>query len=83
MFYKDVCHAVTDAAVVHIVCSEGEEGCKKQLDRVLSIWQERAVYENDLLEKLSEVLRKYTWRCCDPKLYVIFNKFTGNFLMLK
>ncbi|XP_049331432.1 uncharacterized protein slc30a8 isoform X3 [Astyanax mexicanus] len=38
------------------VSSEGEDGCKKQLDRVLSIWQERAVYENDVLEKLTEVL---------------------------
>ncbi|XP_015227793.1 regulation of nuclear pre-mRNA domain-containing protein 1A-like [Cyprinodon tularosa] len=35
---------------------EGEEGCKKQLGRVLSIWQERAVYENSLLEQLSQVL---------------------------
>ncbi|XP_054909600.1 regulation of nuclear pre-mRNA domain-containing protein 1A-like [Poeciliopsis prolifica] len=35
---------------------EGEEGCKKQLGRVLSIWQERAVYDNNLLEQLSEVL---------------------------
>ncbi|KAF5890059.1 zinc transporter 8-like, partial [Clarias magur] len=38
------------------VFSEGEEGCKKHLERVLSIWQERAVYENDLLEKLVVVL---------------------------
>ncbi|XP_076865182.1 proton-coupled zinc antiporter SLC30A8 isoform X3 [Brachyhypopomus gauderio] len=38
------------------VSSEGEDGCKKQLDRVLSIWHERGVYENDLLDKLSEVL---------------------------
>ncbi|MEQ2230004.1 Regulation of nuclear pre-mRNA domain-containing protein 1A [Ilyodon furcidens] len=38
---------------------EGEEGCKKQLGRVLSIWQERAVYENNLLEQLSQVLCKF------------------------
>lgn len=50
---------VTDPIYSHIMCSEGEEGCKKHLDRVLSIWQERAVYENDLLDKLSVVLRKY------------------------
>ncbi|KAK7899123.1 hypothetical protein WMY93_019976 [Mugilogobius chulae] len=34
----------------------GEEGCKKQLGRVLSIWQERAVYENNLLNQLSQIL---------------------------
>ncbi|KAF3833850.1 hypothetical protein F7725_025054 [Dissostichus mawsoni] len=33
---------------------DGEEGCKKQLGRVLSIWQERAVYENILLDQLSQ-----------------------------
>lgn len=37
---------------------DGEEGCKKQLGRVLSIWQERAVYENNLLDQLSQVLCK-------------------------
>ncbi|XP_061753112.1 regulation of nuclear pre-mRNA domain-containing protein 1A-like isoform X2 [Nerophis ophidion] len=35
---------------------DGEDGCKKQLGRVLSIWQERAVYDNDLLDQLSQVL---------------------------
>lgn len=39
---------------------DGEEGCKKQLGRVLSIWQERAVYENNLLEQLSQVLCELT-----------------------
>lgn len=39
---------------------EGEEGCKKQLGRVWSIWQERAVYENNLLDQLSQVLCKLT-----------------------
>lgn len=39
---------------------EGEEGCKKQLGRVLSIWQERTVYENNLLDQLSQVLCKFT-----------------------
>lgn len=39
---------------------DGEEGCKKQLGRVLSIWQERAVYENILLDQLSQVLCKLT-----------------------
>lgn len=39
---------------------EGEEGCKKQLGRVLSIWQERGVYENNLLDQLSQVLCKFT-----------------------
>lgn len=41
------------------LCREGEEGCKKQLGRVLSIWQERAVYENNLLDQLSQVLCKF------------------------
>lgn len=41
---------------------DGEEGCKKQLGRVLSIWQERAVYENNLLDQLSQVLCKKTQR---------------------
>lgn len=40
--------------------SEGEESFKKQLARVLSIWQERAVYDNNLLDQLSQVLCKYT-----------------------
>lgn len=40
-------------------CRDGEEGCKKQLGRVLSIWQERAVYENNLLDQLSSVLREF------------------------
>ncbi|RVE66548.1 hypothetical protein OJAV_G00108230 [Oryzias javanicus] len=38
------------------VYREGDEGCKKQLGRVLSIWQERAVYEPNLLDQLSQVL---------------------------
>ncbi len=41
-----------------ILISEGDESCRKQLGRVLSIWQERAVYENGILDKLSDVLRK-------------------------
>ncbi|XP_036422532.1 uncharacterized protein slc30a8 isoform X2 [Colossoma macropomum] len=53
-FTQDFAPVITDA--FKHVSSDGEEGCKKQLDRVLSIWRERAVYENDLLDKLSEVL---------------------------
>uniref|UniRef100_A0A4W4G634 Proton-coupled zinc antiporter SLC30A8 n=1 Tax=Electrophorus electricus TaxID=8005 RepID=A0A4W4G634_ELEEL len=53
-FTQDFAPLIIDA--FKHVSSEGEDGCKKQLDRVLSIWQERAVYENDLLDKLSEVL---------------------------
>ncbi|XP_072532391.1 probable proton-coupled zinc antiporter SLC30A3 isoform X3 [Salminus brasiliensis] len=53
-FTQDFAPVIIDA--FKHVSSEGEDGCKKQLDRVLSIWQERAVYENDLLDKLSEVL---------------------------
>uniref|UniRef100_A0A671RTC4 Proton-coupled zinc antiporter SLC30A8 n=1 Tax=Sinocyclocheilus anshuiensis TaxID=1608454 RepID=A0A671RTC4_9TELE len=40
-----------------ILSSEGDESCQKQLGRVLSIWQERAVYENGILDKLSDVLQ--------------------------
>ncbi|MCJ8746368.1 hypothetical protein PDJAM_G00141070 [Pangasius djambal] len=53
-FTQDFAPVIVDA--FKHVSSEGEEGCKKHLDRVLSIWQERAVYESDLLDKLSVVL---------------------------
>ncbi|KAG9466105.1 hypothetical protein GDO78_017218 [Eleutherodactylus coqui] len=35
---------------------EADEGCKKHLGRVLSIWEERAVYENDILDDLKTAL---------------------------
>uniref|UniRef100_A0A8C7XCN7 Regulation of nuclear pre-mRNA domain containing 1A n=1 Tax=Oryzias sinensis TaxID=183150 RepID=A0A8C7XCN7_9TELE len=38
------------------VYREGDDVCRKQLGRVLSIWQERAVYEPHLLDQLSQVL---------------------------
>ncbi|XP_043942375.1 regulation of nuclear pre-mRNA domain-containing protein 1A [Protopterus annectens] len=38
------------------VASESEENCKKHLGRVLSIWEERAVYESNLLEQLNQAL---------------------------
>ncbi|KAL4629755.1 regulation of nuclear pre-mRNA domain-containing protein 1A isoform X1 [Arapaima gigas] len=53
-FTQDFAPVIVDA--FKHVSNEGEEGCKKHLDRVLSIWQERAVYENDVLEQLSQVL---------------------------
>ncbi|XP_062869185.1 regulation of nuclear pre-mRNA domain-containing protein 1A-like [Trichomycterus rosablanca] len=53
-FTQDFAPVITDA--FKHVFRDGEDGCKKQLDRILSIWQERAVYENDLLDKLSVVL---------------------------
>ncbi|XP_018605837.1 regulation of nuclear pre-mRNA domain-containing protein 1A-like isoform X1 [Scleropages formosus] len=53
-FTQDFAPVIVDA--FRHVSSEGEEGCKKHLDRVLEIWQERAVYENDVLEQLSQVL---------------------------
>lgn len=53
-----------DTTVAFTVClflfRDGEDGCKKQLGRVLSIWQERAVYENNLLDQLSQVLCELT-----------------------
>ena len=39
--------------------SETDESCKKHLGRVLSIWEERSVYENDVLEQLKQALCKY------------------------
>ncbi|KAI7798850.1 hypothetical protein IRJ41_015899, partial [Triplophysa rosa] len=53
-FTQDFAPVIVDA--FKHVSSQGDEGCKKQLGRVLSIWQERAVYENEVLGKLSEVL---------------------------
>uniref|UniRef100_A0A8C6RS55 Regulation of nuclear pre-mRNA domain-containing protein n=1 Tax=Nannospalax galili TaxID=1026970 RepID=A0A8C6RS55_NANGA len=35
---------------------ETDESCKKHLGRVLSIWEERSVYENDVLEQLKQAL---------------------------
>ncbi|XP_006635638.1 regulation of nuclear pre-mRNA domain-containing protein 1A isoform X2 [Lepisosteus oculatus] len=54
-FTKDFAPVIVDA--FRHVASDGEEGCKKHLGRVLSIWQERAVYDNDLLEQLRQVLQ--------------------------
>ncbi|XP_063041257.1 regulation of nuclear pre-mRNA domain-containing protein 1A-like isoform X2 [Engraulis encrasicolus] len=53
-FTQDYAPVIVDA--FKHVASEGEEGCKKQLGRVLSIWQERAVYDNNILDQLSQVL---------------------------
>lgn len=53
-FTQDFAPVIVDA--FKHVHREGEEGFKKQLSRVLSIWQERAVYENNLLDQLSQVL---------------------------
>uniref|UniRef100_A0A3Q4BUW0 CID domain-containing protein n=1 Tax=Mola mola TaxID=94237 RepID=A0A3Q4BUW0_MOLML len=54
-FTQDFAPVIVDA-FKHVYSRDGEEGCKKQLGRVLSIWQERAVYENNLLDQLSQVL---------------------------
>ncbi|XP_067267129.1 proton-coupled zinc antiporter SLC30A2 isoform X3 [Chanodichthys erythropterus] len=54
-FTDDFAPVIVDA--FKHVSSEGDESCKKQMSRVLSIWQERAVYENDVLDKLSDVLQ--------------------------
>ncbi|KAG7501341.1 hypothetical protein JOB18_046904 [Solea senegalensis] len=53
-FTQDFAPIIVDA--FKHVYREGEDGFKKQLGRVLSIWQERAVYENNLLNQLSQVL---------------------------
>lgn len=31
---------------------ESEQSCKKQMERVLNIWQERVVYEPDFIQQL-------------------------------
>ncbi|XP_076157726.1 regulation of nuclear pre-mRNA domain-containing protein 1A-like [Alosa pseudoharengus] len=53
-FTQDFAPVIVDA--FKHVSGEGEESFKKQLARVLSIWQERAVYDNNLLDQLSQVL---------------------------
>uniref|UniRef100_A0A8C1T2J9 Solute carrier family 30 member 8 n=1 Tax=Cyprinus carpio TaxID=7962 RepID=A0A8C1T2J9_CYPCA len=54
-FTQDFSPVIVDA--FKHVSGGGDESCQKQLGRVLSIWQERAVYENDILDKLSDVLQ--------------------------
>ncbi|XP_028673828.1 regulation of nuclear pre-mRNA domain-containing protein 1A-like isoform X1 [Erpetoichthys calabaricus] len=54
-FTKDFAPVIVDA--FKHVASESDESCKKHLIRVLSIWHERAVYENDLLDQLKQVLQ--------------------------
>ncbi|KAE8597408.1 hypothetical protein XENTR_v10016459 [Xenopus tropicalis] len=53
-FTKDFAPVIADA--FKHVSSETDESCKKHLGRVLSIWEERAVYENDVLEQLKIAL---------------------------
>ncbi|XP_072303595.1 regulation of nuclear pre-mRNA domain-containing protein 1A-like isoform X1 [Eucyclogobius newberryi] len=53
-FTQDFAPVIVDA--VKHVHREGEDGCKKQIGRVLSIWQERAVYDNNLLNQLRQIL---------------------------
>ncbi|XP_053570382.1 regulation of nuclear pre-mRNA domain-containing protein 1A isoform X2 [Bombina bombina] len=53
-FTKDFAPVIADA--FKHVASETDENCKKHLSRVLSIWEERAVYENDVLQQLKTAL---------------------------
>ncbi|XP_063778887.1 regulation of nuclear pre-mRNA domain-containing protein 1A [Pseudophryne corroboree] len=53
-FTKDFAPVIVDA--FKHVSSETDESCKKHLGRVLSIWEERAVYENEILEPLKIAL---------------------------
>lgn len=53
-FTKDFAPVIVEA--FKHVSSDTDEGCKKHLGRVLSIWEERAVYENDILEHLKMAL---------------------------
>lgn len=50
---------VGDCIHPSLLFRDGEESCRKQLGRVLSIWQERAVYDSSLLDQLSQVLCKF------------------------
>ncbi|KAM6135565.1 LOW QUALITY PROTEIN: regulation of nuclear pre-mRNA domain-containing protein 1A [Pterocles gutturalis] len=52
-FTKDFAPVIVEA--FKHVSSESDESCKKHLGRVLSIWEERSVYENDVLEQLSKL----------------------------
>ncbi|XP_030203765.1 regulation of nuclear pre-mRNA domain-containing protein 1A isoform X4 [Gadus morhua] len=67
-FTQDFAPIIVDA--FKHVSREGEESFKKQLGRVLSIWQERAVYENSLLDQLSQVLCKDT-----HSLLIVYDTF--------
>ncbi|KAM4705666.1 regulation of nuclear pre-mRNA domain-containing protein 1A [Rhinophrynus dorsalis] len=53
-FTKDFAPVIVDA--FKHVSSETDESCKKHLGRVLSIWEERAVYTNDVLTQLKAAL---------------------------
>ncbi|XP_069476628.1 regulation of nuclear pre-mRNA domain-containing protein 1A isoform X2 [Ambystoma mexicanum] len=53
-FTKDFAPVIVDA--FKHVSSETDDSCKKHLTRVISIWEERAVYENDFLEELRQAL---------------------------
>ncbi|KAM7175701.1 regulation of nuclear pre-mRNA domain-containing protein 1A isoform 2-T2 [Macrochelys suwanniensis] len=53
-FTKDFAPVIVEA--FKHVSSESDESCKKHLGRVLSIWEERSVYENDVLEQLKQAL---------------------------
>ncbi|ELK05658.1 Regulation of nuclear pre-mRNA domain-containing protein 1A [Pteropus alecto] len=53
-FTKDFAPVIVEA--FKHVSSETDESCKKHLGRVLSIWEERSVYENDVLEQLKQAL---------------------------
>ncbi|XP_062987381.1 regulation of nuclear pre-mRNA domain-containing protein 1A isoform X2 [Elgaria multicarinata webbii] len=53
-FTKDFAPVIVEA--FKHVSSETDESCKKHLGRVLSIWEERSVYENDVLEQLRQAL---------------------------
>ncbi|XP_068094565.1 regulation of nuclear pre-mRNA domain-containing protein 1A [Hyperolius riggenbachi] len=53
-FTNDFAPVIADA--FKHVASETDESCMKHMARVLSIWEERAVYENDILEQLKMAL---------------------------
>ncbi|XP_078395631.1 regulation of nuclear pre-mRNA domain-containing protein 1A-like isoform X2 [Cetorhinus maximus] len=53
-FTKDFAPVLVDA--FSHVSSESDENCKKHLERVLAIWQERMVYENNFIDQLKQIV---------------------------
>ncbi|GCB65216.1 hypothetical protein scyTo_0013428 [Scyliorhinus torazame] len=53
-FTKDFAPVLVDA--FSHVSSESDENCKKHLERVLTIWQERMVYENNFIDQLKQIV---------------------------
>lgn len=59
-FFLDAAHVImfyvvliTSPFLVHMpCCSETDESCKKQMERLLNIWKERSLYRADYIQQL-------------------------------